>query len=89
MLLLDHTAKGVIFSDIFLVGCEVRPVSIRQPSNRTVFDEVELSEVSNWKAAHQNRDPTLPHGFVEWADAVSDMERRLNGDIGHPIPPAN
>ena len=52
-----------------------------------VFDETELSEASKWKAAHQNEDPALPHGFVEWADAVADMERRLNGKIGYPIEP--
>jgi len=45
------------------------------------FDDTDLSEVSNWKEAHQNEEPKLPHGFVNWNDAVANMERRLNGEI--------
>jgi hypothetical protein len=29
-----------------------------------------------------NSDAFLPHGFVRWSDALADIERRLNGEIG-------
>lgn len=49
---------------------------------RHSFDDTELSETSDWKEAHQNSDASLPHGFVRWSDALADIERRLNGEIG-------
>lgn len=48
------------------------------------FDETELSEASEWKEAHQNEDPSLPHGFVHWEDAIADAQKRLRGDIACP-----
>lgn len=44
------------------------------------FDDTELSEESNWKEAHQNGEPNAPHGYIEWAQAVSDIGRRLGMD---------
>ena len=51
---------------------------------RYPFDDTELTEASDWKEAHQNSDASLPHGFVRWSDALVDIERRLNGEIGCP-----
>jgi len=42
-----------------------------------LFDETELSEASDWKEAHQNEDPAVPHGFVEWSAALSEVKKRL------------
>ncbi len=46
-----------------------------------VFDETELSEETGWKQSHQNVDNKLPHGFVQWEDALADIENRLTGKI--------
>ena len=43
------------------------------------FDETDLTEDSDWTKAHQNVEPALPHGFVRWEDAVTEMRRRLKG----------
>lgn len=50
-----------------------------------VFDETELSEASDWKQAHQNVDPELPHGFVEWEHALVDVDSRLAGHIASAL----
>ena len=46
-----------------------------------IFDETELSEESGWKQSHQNVDTEMPHGFLQWEDALADIENRLMGKI--------
>ena len=52
------------------------------------FDETDLTEASNWTEAHQNEDPTLPHGFTDpgrvlaevaarWLSAHPEVQRQL------------
>lgn len=43
------------------------------------FDETDLTEDSDWTEAHQNVDPAMPHGFVCWNDAATEIRRRLRG----------
>lgn len=44
---------------------------------RTIFDDTQLSEESDWKEAHENDDANAEHGYVVWSDALTDIERRL------------
>lgn len=46
------------------------------------FDEVELSEDSNWREAVQNQDPSSHHGYIDWDSAIDDAKRRLGIEEG-------
>ncbi len=72
-----ETEKNIMQFPGFWISGDAHEIVITS----TNFDDTELTEHSDWKAAHQNDDPALPHGFVQWEDAVLDMQRRLKGEI--------
>lgn len=56
---------------------ETRGLAIRLTPD--VFDETDLTEVSNWTEAHQNEDPSVPHGFTDAARLMAEVAERWLG----------
>jgi hypothetical protein len=53
---------------------ETRGLAIRLTPD--VFDEMDLTEASNWTEAHQNEDPSVPHGFTDAARLMAEVAER-------------
>ncbi len=48
---------------------------------RTIFDETELSDKSNWQEAWQNEDSAEDHGYVDPLSMLHDISRRVAGKL--------
>lgn len=48
---------------------------------RTVFDETDLSDTSNWQEAWQNENPLEDHGYIDPLSMLHDVSRRIVGEL--------